>query len=173
MEYYDLINARYSVRTYTNDKIDSKKIDKLLNAIRMAPTAANRQPFRLIIANTEGKSVELRKIYDKKWFVQAPLVVCICGVKDEAWVRGDGRSYLDVDVAIAMDHFILAAANEGLGSCWIANFDQKEARNYFKLPDNVEPIILTPLGYPADTLQNKRRKSLDQLVYRDIWQETE
>lgn len=172
MEYYDLINARYSVRAYKSDPIEAQKLERLLSAARIAPTAANRQPFRLIISETKGRSEEFRKIYDKKWFVQAPLVVCICGVKDDAWVRWDGRCYLDVDVAIVMDHLILAAANEGLGSCWIANFNQNEARMFFKLPDSVEPIILTPLGYPADSQNKKIRKTLELLVYRDVWQGT-
>jgi nitroreductase len=169
MEYFKLIQNRYSVRAYKPDPVDDKKLAKILEAARLAPTASNRQPFRLIITKTAGKVEELKKVYKGAWFVQAPLVICACGVANEAWVRVDGKNYLDVDVAIVVDHLILAARNEGLGTCWIAAFNQLAAREFFALPDDIEPIILTPLGYPADMPPIKQRKPIDQLVYYEQW----
>lgn len=169
MEFFKLIENRYSVRSYKADPIEDKKLTRILEAARLAPTAANRQPFRLIITKTAGKADELRKVYSMQWFVQAPLVICACGVDKEAWEREDGRTYLDVDVAIVVDHLILAARNEGLGTCLIGAFNQLAARELFSLPDEIEPIILTPLGYPADQPSHKNRKSIDQLIYYEHW----
>jgi nitroreductase len=168
MEYFDLIQKRYSVRAYQPDIVDDQKIDMLLEAARLAPTASNRQPFRLIITKTAGRQEELQNVYHRDWFWSAPLVVCACGIPGEAWVRKDGKIYLAVDIAIVMDHFILAATNLGLGTCWIAAFDE-EARQFFALPAEVEPIILTPLGYPGNSLIEKVRKPIEQLVYYEHW----
>ena len=169
MEYFELIQKRYSVRAYLPEMIEEEKILKILEAARLAPTASNRQPVRLIITKTAGRQEELKTVYPRDWFWSAPLVVCACGVPGEAWVRQDSRSYLAVDVAIVMDHFILAAANLGLGTCWIAAFNELAVRQFFALPADVEPIILTPLGYPADTKTKKIRKPIEELVYYERW----
>jgi len=84
-------------------------------------------------------------------------------------VRRDGKSYADVDVAIAMDHLILAATNEGLGTCWIGAFDPVAAREVLGLPEGVEPVAFSPLGYPADMPGPKRRKRLEQIVHQERW----
>jgi nitroreductase len=170
MEFSDLIVQRYSVRTYKPDPVEPEKLEKILEAARLAPTAANRQPFQLIVIHTENRQNELQTIYHRDWFVQAPILVCAVGVPRQSWVRSDDqRRYLDVDVAIVMDHLILEAANQGLGTCWIAAFNAKAARNILSLPDEVEPLIFTPLGYPADQLGAKERKPLADLVRYERW----
>lgn len=169
MEFSDLIRERYSVRAYTPDPIEDEKLDRVLEAARLAPTAANRQPFRILVIETAGREEELSRIYGKAWFVQPPLVICACGLPEEGWTRRDGKSYVDVDVAIVMDHLILAAANEGLGTCWVGAFDPDAAREVLSLPEEVEPIAFTPLGYPADEPGSKKRKPLDKLVRYGNW----
>lgn len=169
MEYFELIRNRYSVRAYKPEPVEEEKLQQVLEAARLAPTAANRQPFSLIVIHTEGRKTELNKIYRREWFVQAPLLICAVGVPRNAWVRGDNRRYLDVDVAIVMDHLILAAANLGLGTCWVAAFDATAARQILQLPDEVEPLIFTPLGYPDDQPEEKERKPLDELVRFERW----
>jgi len=110
MQFFDLIRKRYSVRAYKGDPVEEDKLQQILEAARLAPTAANRQPFQLIVIRTAGKESELRRIYDRAWFVQAPLVICACGIPASGWIRRpDGKNYYEVDVAIAMDHLILAA----------------------------------------------------------------
>lgn len=169
MEFSELIKERYSVRAYTPDPVEDEKLEKVLEAARLAPTAANRQPFQLIVIHTAGREEELYDIYKKAWFVEPPLVICACGLKERGWTRRDGKSYVDVDVAIAMDHLILAAANEGLGTCWVGAFDPDAARRVLGLPEEVEPIAFTPLGYPADEPGAKKRKPLDELVRHERW----
>lgn len=169
MEYKELIRSRYSVRAYRPDPVDDALLAEVLEAARLAPTAANRQPFRIIVIRTRGREDALRRIYSRDWFVQAPLVIGICAVTDKAWVRRDGVNYGIVDATIAMDHLILAAADSGLGTCWVAAFDPAAARQVLGLPSNVEPVAFTPLGYPADTPGAKVRQPLKQLVRYDTW----
>ena len=169
MEFFDVVKNRYSVRSYKPDPVEGDKLEQVLEAACLAPSAANRQPFQLVVINTSGREDELRRIYDRPWFVQAPLVICACGIPTQGWVRGDGKSYCDVDVAIAMDHFILAAANLGLGTCWIGAFNPTVTREVLGLPDEAEPIAFTPLGYPDNELRPKKRKSLAELIRYESW----
>jgi nitroreductase len=170
MEFQELIEKRYSVRAYKPDSVGDETLAQVLEAARLAPTAANRQPFQLIVIHTAGREAELKRIYGRDWFVQPPLVICVCGVHAQGWVRrDDGKSYVDVDAAIVMDHLILAAADLGLGTCWIGAFNPDAAREVLGLPEGVEPIAFTPLGYPADQLGAKKRKPLTELVRHERW----
>ncbi len=169
MEFSKLIKERYSVRGYKSDPIEDEKFLEVLEAARIAPTAANLQPFQLIIVHTEGRKEELRRIYKRDWFLQAPLIIVACGIPSKAWVRQDESNYGVVDVAIVMDHLTLAAANIGLGTCWIGAFDPQATREILKLPEGVDPIVMTPLGYPNAPSKPKERKALDELVRYENW----
>jgi nitroreductase len=164
VDLFEVIESRYSVRAYASRPVEPDKLERVLRAAQLAPTAANYQPFRVIVLRTAGREAELRQVYHREWFVQAPLVIAICTVPSEAWVRRDGKNYGDVDATIAMDHLILAAAAQGLGTCWVAAFDPQAARRVLCVPDGVEPLAFTPLGYPADQPSVKARKGLDTLV---------
>jgi nitroreductase len=169
MDFEQLIQARYSVRAYKPDPVGEHELRKVLEAARLAPTAANRQPFQLIVVHTRGREQELRRIYKREWFVQAPLVIGACGLPGGAWTRADKKNYAAVDVAIVMDHVVLQATDLGLGTCWVGAFDVAEAREILGLPAEVEPIAFTPLGYPADTPKAKERKPLEALVRYERW----
>jgi len=169
MDFYDLISKRYSVRAYKPYRVEEEKINIILNAARLAPTASNRQPFRIILIHTQGKEDELFTIFQRKWVTLAPLIICVCGLASEAWVRNDSKNYLDVDAAIVMDYMILAATDLGLGTCFIAAFETISARKVLLLPDDVDPILFTPLGYPDDLPGIKERKKLDDLVRYEHW----
>ncbi len=169
MEFSELIQKRYSVRAYQSTPVEEAKLQQVLEAANLAPTAANRQPFRIVVIHTHGKTAELKRLYHRDWFGQAPLVIGICAIRSEAWSRMDGKNYAEVDATIAMDHLILAAANLGLGTCWVAAFDPKVAREILALPPEVEPIAFTPLGYPADEWKPKKRKLLSDLVRYEKW----
>ena len=169
MEYSELIKQRYSVRGYKPDPVEDEKLQKLLEAARFAPTAANRQAFQLIIVQTKGREEELRHIYDRDWFVEAPLIIVACAEPSKAWVRHDKANYGVVDVAIVFDHLILEAANQGLGTCWIAAFNAQAARKILGLPVGVDPIVMTPLGYPDAPPRPKERKPLEELVRYEGW----
>ena len=169
MDFNQLIKKRYSVRAYKSDCVEEEKLQQVLEAARLAPTAANRQPFQFIVIHTKGKEAELKRIYEPDWFTQPPLIICVCATPAQAWSRIDKKNYSEVDATIAMDHLILAAADLGLGTCWIAAFNPTAAREVLGLPVNVEPIAFTPLGYPADEPREKRRKPISQLVRYERW----
>lgn len=169
MEFSELIRKRYSVRSYRRDPVEPDKLQYVLEAARLAPSACNLQPFQILVVPTAGREEELQRIYMKEWFVQAPLILCVCGLPGLAWVRRDGRSYLTVDAAIAMDHIILAATDRGLGTCWIAAFDAAAAREVLNIPIDAEPLLFTPLGYPADQPSPRERKPLSALVRQGSW----
>jgi nitroreductase len=171
VEFNELIQQRYSVRAYKPDPVENAKLEKVLEAARIAPTAANRQPFQLVVIHTKGREAEVRRMYHREWFVQAPIIICAVGLISQGWVRGaDGKNYTEVDVTIALDHLILEATNQGLGTCWIAAFNPDAVRQALGLPEEVEPIALTPLGYPADQPPSKKtRKSLSELVRYERW----
>jgi nitroreductase len=170
MDFFDVVNKRYSVRSYLPDPVENEKLQKVLEVGRLAPTAHNNQPFQIIVIRTEGKQEELKQIYRREWFSQPPLVLCLSVVKDQGWVRGyDQRSYYQVDAGIVMDHIILAATALGLGTCWIGAFNISAAREFLGLPEGVEPIVFSPLGYPAELPKPRERKPLSELVRYDHW----
>ena len=171
MDFQKLILARYSVRAYRPDSVPGPLLQEVLEAARLAPTAANRQPFRVVVIHTRGREADLLRIYPRGWFVTAPVVLAVCAVPGEAWERNrfDGWSAAETDATIATDHMLLAAADRGLGTCWIAAFDPEAAREVLGLPEGVIPVSFTPLGWPADTPAPKERKPLDDIVFRERW----
>jgi len=164
MEFFEVINKRYSVRSYLPDDIEQDKIQKILEAARFAPTACNLQAFRVVVAKTEGRKEEISRIYPRGWFAEAPYIIAVCAIKGKGWVRSDQKSFADVDATIVMDHIILAATALGLGTCWIGAFDPKACAEVLNLDKDLEPIVLTPLGYPKGEQLPRRRKALEELV---------
>lgn len=170
MEFSELIAARYSVRAYRPDPVEDDKLQTVLEAARLAPTAANRQPIQIVVMHTAGREAEIGQIYRRPWFVQAPLVIAVCAISSLAWVRESDRFNARlIDAAIVADHIILEATNHGLGTCWVAAFNMEAARTVLQLSDEAEPVIFTPLGYPADQPRSKIRKPLDELVRYEHW----
>lgn len=164
MDFFEVINERFSVRAYKSDTIEKEKIDKILQAAQAAPTAVNFQPFKIFVISTEGRKEELKKIYYREWFFDAPYIIGLSTIPNKAWVRKDGRAYTDVDAAIVMDHIILAATALGLGTCWVGNFDAQAAKEFLKLDGDMEPLLFTPIGYPAAEKPAVKRKPLCDLV---------
>lgn len=171
MDFENLINNRYSCRHYSPDPIEDVKMAKVLEAARLAPTAANRQPFQIIIIKTENNGENLMKIYHRDWFIQPPVVLCVCIEPNEGWKRKkyDDQSYAVVDAAIVVDHITLQAADIGLATCWIGDFNPQTAREFLNLPSDVEPVAFTPLGYPLDKPKPKIRKAIEDIIRNDTW----
>ncbi|HDN05059.1 MAG TPA: nitroreductase [Chloroflexi bacterium] len=171
MDFENLILKRYSCRHYSGQPVEDHLLEKVLEAARLAPTAANRQPFQIILIRTKNRGEELLKIYPKEWFVQPPLILCVCCQPEKGWVRKkyDNQNYAVVDAAIVVDHMTLQAADLGLGTCWIGDFNPLAAREFLDLPSDAEPVAFTPLGYPLDQPGPKKRKDLTDLVRYDTW----
>ncbi len=172
MDCMDVIKARRTIRSYLPDPVEDDKLQTVLEAARLAPTAANRQPFRLIVVHTAGKEAEIAKVYPAgaNWLSRAPLIICACSIPIQGWTHfATGKNYCDVDVAIAFDHLTLAAAGLGLGTCWIAAFNHEPLRHLLHIPASMEPVVLTPLGYPEGTPGPINRRPLSDLVRYEHW----
>ena len=164
MDFLELVKKRVSVRGYEDKPVEEKKLSRILESARFAPSAANMQPLKFIVIKTKGKEKMLREIYDRDWFMGAPVVICVCIKPSEAWSRMDGMNFAMIDAAIAVDHLILAATELGLGTCWIGAFNPARAKENLTLPKGTEPLVFVTLGYPKDKGREKVRKSVDELV---------
>ncbi len=169
MEFQQLIKLRRSIRGYKPQPVPEEVLARILEAARMAPTAANRQPFHIVLVTEADTRRRFREVYDREWFYTAPLIAVGCVEPAKAWQRADGFNAAEVDLAIVMDHLTLAATDEGLGSCWICNFDENRVKKILGIPAAVRVIAMTPLGYPAADPLPFQRKPLDELVRREKW----
>jgi nitroreductase len=169
MDYQKLIRTRRSIRGYRPDPVSEDILQRILDAARIAPTAANRQPFQLIVVADPSTRARLKEVYDRDWFWTAPVIIVGCVEEAKAWQRADGFNAAEVDLSIVMDHLILAATDEGLGTCWICHFDEPKLKQILGIPDGVRAIALTPLGYPAAEPRPFQRKPLEELVRRERW----
>ncbi|AFV02263.1 MULTISPECIES: nitroreductase family protein [Dehalobacter] len=166
MDFLNLVTNRRSVRKYTSEKVEAEKLQKILEAGRVAPSAHNSRPIKLIVVQS---SSGLEKVKKAANIYSAPLVVIACGDHKEAAVKEDGKSMIDIDTSIVTDHMMLQATDLGLGTCWICAFDAAVLRTEFQMPENLEPINILAVGYAADepiTPENhdKRRKTLEKIV---------
>ena len=164
MELRQAIEQRYSVRGYKPDPVEEEKLQLILEAAQLAPTSVNLQAFRVLVIPTAGRQEQLKQIYNREWFMEAPLLLGICAVTEKAWVRRDGRYYGDVDAAIVMEHIILTATSLGLGTCWVAAFKLDAAKEVLELDETLDLIAFTPIGYASTTPPERSRKSLSELV---------
>lgn len=164
MDIYDIMRKRRSVRSYKAAPVEDEKLHRILEAARLAPSAANRQPIHLVVIKDEKIKQQLKRVYSEEWFYTAPVIICACSVPEKAWKRSDGKNYADVDATIVMDHLILAATAEGLGTCWIAAFKPPILKSILNLPFGVEPLAMTPVGYPSNIPESTYRKPLEDII---------
>ena len=165
MNFQELIRARHSVRDYQPTPVPEEALVRVLEAAQLAPSAANYQPWHFFVVRDEALRQRLFNHERQTWISAAPVVIVACSYPQKAWVRSmDGKSHADVDSAIAMDHLVLAATEEGLGSCWICAFNPQVVREALQLPAELEPVAITPLGYPATTPGATPRKPLDEII---------
>lgn len=169
MEYSELIRTRESVRNYDPEKPVPKEIlERILEAGRIAPSARNNQPWKFLLISSPEMLANVKACYQREWFRDAPHVLVVIGLKDQAWVRSyDGHNSVETDAAIAMTHIILAAENAGIGACWIEAYNPEMLRNVIKPTENQIIFGITPLGYTRPGYQKsmmKKRKPLNEVV---------
>ena len=164
MDFLELIKNRYSCRAYKALNVEKQKLDYILECVRFAPSAVNKQPWRFYIVSSEVDKAKLQQCYNRDWFKTAPMYIIASVLHDEEWVRADGKHHGNIDIAIAVEHLCLAATEQGLATCWVCNFDAALCEEMFALPENEEPTVIIPLGYPADEQKEKKRKAIDEIV---------
>ena len=164
MDFLELVKSRYSCRAYKSLGVEREKLDYILECVRFAPSAVNRQPWRFHIVSEEEDKARLQQCYNRDWFKTAPMYVIASILHDEEWVRADGKHHGDIDIAIAVEHLCLAATEQGLATCWVCNFDAALCKQLFSLPANEEPAVVIPLGYADDELKEKKRKPIEDII---------
>ena len=172
MNFLNIVKKRCSVREYSSRPVEKEKLDEMLEAARLAPSACNLQPWSFIVVREPELLQELYTCYDRDWFKTAPVCIVVCGNHAASWKRkADDKDHCDIDIAIATQHLILAAAEMDLGTCWICNFDSKRCHEILQLPSPVEAIALVPIGYPTkedvwETIVKNRKKMEEIIVYK-------
>lgn len=166
MTFNTLITGRFSVRSYTGQKVDKQLLLEVLEAARLAPSAVNYQPWHFIVITEDEDLKSIHEVYHRHWFREAPAVIVVCADHSMSWKRkSDGKDFADVDAAIAIDHLILKATELNLGTCWVCNFDVEMAVQRLGLPEHIEPIALIPIGYTNATPPVKSRRELSVMVH--------
>ncbi len=169
MDFNEVIRTRRSVREFKKDPIPQDVLNRVLDAVRIAPSGSNRQPWRFILITDEVlKQKMITVCNNQKFIVEAPVIVVACGQRlplNRGGYMGEMSTLLDV--AIAFTHLILAARAEGLGTCWIGAFSNDGIKKLLKVPHGYEVVAATPLGYPSNKdafNMNAQRKTLDEII---------
>lgn len=171
MNFLELSNTRKSVRKYVAKAVEQDKIDYIMESVRVAPSAVNFQPWFFFLIKSEEGIAKIKNCYPKEWFTNcdAPVYLLACADTSKSWKRRhDNKDHGDIDVAIAFEHLCLAAADQGLGTCWICAFDPKTVIEQFELPEHLVPIAITPLGYPEDTAQRIPARKLLEEICKEV-----
>ena len=165
MDLYEAIRLRSSVRRYKGNPVPLEALARIAEAVRWAPSACNIQPWRFLWVKSEAIRQRMRPLL-QEWAFTAPIVVVALGNRKTAWQR-DGESVHAMDVAIAMEHLILAATAEGLGTCWICAFNRTRMHAALGLDEEWETVAATPLGYPDDPSPRTERRPLAE-IFQDL-----
>ncbi|MBN2051241.1 MAG: nitroreductase family protein [Spirochaetales bacterium] len=170
MDIHELIRIRKSVRSYLPKPVEPEKLEKIFHSVRLAPSANNRQEWRFILVQDKETRRLLKTAAANQSFVEeAPVVLACCAETDGRYMRCGIESY-KIDVAIAVDHLTLAAAAEGLGTCWVGAFYPDQVREILHIPPAIEVVELLTLGYPKDPgLIEKERLPLEKILYKETW----
>ena len=164
MEFKEIIQKRRSIRGFTNQLITDNKIRRVLEAARLAPSAANRQEWKFVVVRDADKREALAEAANNQAFVgQAPVIIAAVALMPDRIMTCDIPAYA-VDLAIAVEHIVLAAVDEGLGTCWIGAFSQENVRKILSIPEKYKVVTVMPIGYPAGETSARPRKSIEEVV---------
>ncbi len=171
MDIYEVFRKRYSYREYMNKPIPIDALKRIGEAVTLAPTACNRQPFEIQVVLNDELRAKIASVYQRDWLGRVPAIVVAIGDSESAWKRAEGDSIIDVDIGIVLEHFVLAAQAEELGTCWICAFNRAEMDAVMGLTGTERSVVaITPLGYPIQLktpADRPERKPLKE-IYRVI-----
>lgn len=165
-DFLSLCKRRISVRHYQAKPVEAEKLTYVMECVRWAPSAVNFQPWQFRVYDTPEERKAIQSCYPREWFVTAPHYILACVDTTQEWVRkSDQVAHGTIDVAIAVEHLCLAAAEQALGTCWVCNFDVAQCRTLLELPAHLVPIAIIPIGYPADSKVGEgKRKPLEEIL---------
>ena len=164
MNVFEAIKTRRSVRSYQDKPVEPEKLQQILEAARLAPSASNSQDWKFIVVQDPQTRQALAKACHNQAFIaQAPVVIAACSTNPTR-LMASGQSAAAVDLAIAVDHITLAATELGLGSCWIGAFDAPAVAKLLAVPADAVVVHVLPLGYPAESPPARGRKSASEII---------
>ena len=168
MEYSELIAKRFSVRKFSDEGVDEDTVRIILEAARLAPTAVNKQPQRILVITTSEGMEKLKKA--TQYTFNAPMALLVCCDRNDAWVRPiDHNSSGVIDASIVATHIMLCVHDLGLGATWVGYFDPSVLRREFNLPPTIEPVAIFPIGHPAKDAapspKHSKRRPLEEIVF--------
>lgn len=174
MEFYDVVNSRTSIKKYKQAGINDEKLGRIIKAAMMSPSWKNRTPYKFIIVEDRNKKDQIassiknssQEILDG--VKDAPVVAVIVGEPGNSETI-DGKDMYLMDSTVAMEHFVLAAANENYGTCWVACFDENAIKSILGIPAEFKVIALTPVGEIAESKPHNPPKDYDDHIYLDAW----
>lgn len=169
MSILDVMKKRHSIRKYKNDPLPEDVFERVMEAARVAPSGKNFQPWKFVVVRDRDLKLRLAEASrNQKFIAEAPVVIVACGFPEKSYQRqGNYMTSWTIDVAIAVEHLMLQACEEGLGTCWIGAFDEQKVKPILDIPGDVRVLGLTPLGYPAQEPKDRGRKSLSEIVSYD------
>ena len=175
MDVHEAVAARRSIRRYKPDPVEEDKLTRVLDAARLAPSWKNMQCWRFIVVRGEtGKAGILTGFDDsnpgKKAITAAPVMIVLCADPQGSGKMGDKDYYL-VDAGIAMENLMLAARAEDLGTCWLGEFNENPVKEALGIPPAWRVVGMTPLGYPDQDPKPRPRKTLEEIVFSERWEE--
>ncbi len=168
-DFKQLCADRFSARKYTDEPVSQADLDYIMECVRLAPSAVNRQPWLFLVVKSDESKAKLQQCYNRNWFATAPLYIIACKNKKVEWVRPyDQKPHGDIDLAIAIEHLCLAATERGLGTCWVCNYDTNLIAELFPMEEGLEPVAIIPLGHIASDCPTKpkERKLLEQIIFK-------
>jgi nitroreductase len=171
MDVFEVLKKRRSIRKYQSKPVENEKVQKVLEAARLGPSANNQQPCHFIVVTKSEVKESLRTAYDRTWFLASPVVIVGCVNPKEAWRKSMfGDDYWKVDLAIAMQNLILTATDLGLGSCWITDFDEKAVKKALNIPSEIRVVAMATMGYADEEKEPATdRKPLESMIHHERW----
>jgi nitroreductase len=168
MTLMETIRKRYSCRAYQEKAIEQEKLDSILEAARLAPSARNMQDWRFVVVTDSGTKRRVAESTTRPDdFAKAGAIIAACSNSDH--VMRCGQAIGPIDVAIALEHICLQATELGLGTCWIGSFDPKKVQQVLGIPDDIIIIELMAIGYPADSKPEPKREPLENIACFEKW----
>ncbi len=166
MDFYDVIRKRRSFRSYDTERtVPEDAIARISEAVRLAPTACNNQPYKLLLIRNPALKQNAVNATPFAWLSEAPVLAVVLGNETAAWRRREGDSAVAIDAAIVMEHFVLSAAAEGLGTCWICAFERAKMDRVLNVPEGWSAVAVSPLGYAKEnSCRPFSRKELSELI---------
>lgn len=173
MDFKQVLTNRKSIKSFSSQEIPEHKIYSLLEAARLAPSWGNNQCWRILIVKDKETKEKVADTIDsrnsaKDAIFEAPVLLVVCAIPDSS-AEIDGKEYYLVDSGIVMEHMVLAASNEGLGSCWIGEFDELKIKTLLRIPGEVRVVALSVIGYSDESPDTEKRLPINEWTFSDQW----